>query len=155
MHKPLAVVLTCVALVVASGVALAATGNFRAHGTGDLENPANDSRAQLQATFKLTDAGLEYKLNVSQLRNVRFAHIHLGQPEDNGPIVTFLAGPFVPVLDRANGRLSSGVITDADLIGPLAGKTVADLVAEIEAGNAYANAHTDQFPGGEVRGPIR
>jgi hypothetical protein len=155
MHKPLGVVLTCLALVLASGVAIAATGHFTSHGTGALENPANDSRAQLQATYKLTDEGLAYKLNVSQLRNVRFAHIHLGQPEENGPIVTFLAGPFVPVLDRADGRLASGVITDADLIGPLAGKTVEDLVAQIEAGNAYTNAHTDQFPGGEVRGPIR
>jgi len=48
----------------------------------------------------------------------------------------------------------SGVITEADLTGPLAGETLADLVAEIEAGNIYINFHTTALPAGEIRGQL-
>jgi len=48
----------------------------------------------------------------------------------------------------------SGVITDADLTGPLAGETLADLVTEIEAGNIYINFHTTALPAGEIRGQL-
>jgi hypothetical protein len=48
----------------------------------------------------------------------------------------------------------SGTITAADLTGPLAGKTMADLVAAIRAGNIYINLHTTAFPAGEIRGQL-
>jgi hypothetical protein len=62
--------------------------------------------------------------------------------------------------------LSSGTIKSADLIGPMAGKTLADLIAEMKSGHAYVNVHTDDgvgeantkpgdFPDGEIRGQIR
>jgi hypothetical protein len=37
----------------------------------------------------------------------------------------------------------------------LQGKTIADLVADIKAGNAYVNVHTTEHPGGEIRGQIQ
>jgi len=48
----------------------------------------------------------------------------------------------------------SGTITAADLTGPLAGKTMGDLVAAIRAGNIYINFHTASFPAGEIRGQL-
>jgi hypothetical protein len=62
--------------------------------------------------------------------------------------------------------VAEGTITADDFIGPLAGLTMADLVDEILAANAYVNVHTSDgvdppntgpgdFPGGEVRGQIR
>ena len=56
----------------------------------------------------------------------------------------------------------SGTITAGRLIGPLAGHPLSDLVAQIEAGDADANVHTNDgvapinqgpgdFPGGEIR----
>jgi len=62
--------------------------------------------------------------------------------------------------------ISQGTITAANLIGDLAGHPLSDLIAEMNAGNAYVNAHTNDgvdgintgpgdFPGGEVRGQIR
>ena len=64
-----------------------------------------------------------------------------------------------------NGLLHQGVITQSDLVGPLAGKTMAVLLAAINAGNTYVNVHTNDFvdpantgagdfPGGEIRGTI-
>jgi len=48
----------------------------------------------------------------------------------------------------------SGTITAADLTGPLAGRTMSDLLAAIRAGNIYVNFHTAAFPAGEIRGQL-
>ncbi|MGH7711160.1 MAG: CHRD domain-containing protein, partial [Gemmatimonadaceae bacterium] len=67
---------------------------------------------------------------------------------------------------RPNGGIAEGTITAANFIGPLAGMSMDDLLAEILAGNTYVNVHTNDgvapidtgpgdFPGGEIRGQIR
>ncbi len=48
-----------------------------------------------------------------------------------------------------------GTSTSADLIGPLAGKQVADLIRLIEDGKAYVNVHTHQNSNGEIRGQLK
>ena len=94
------------------------------------------------------------------------AHIHLGPAGQNGPVTAFLFGPVPAGGGRVNGEIARGTITASDLIGPLAGMTLDDLLAEMVAGNAYVNVHTNDgvaptntgpgdFPGGEVRGQIR
>jgi hypothetical protein len=65
------------------------------------------------------------------------------------------APPAQLIPGRSNGVLAEGVITADDLIGPLAGQSLDDLLDQIRAGNVYVNVHTTQFPGGEVRGQIR
>ncbi len=66
---------------------------------------------------------------------------------------------------RMDGVLAEGTITAANLVGPLAGHPLSDLVAAIQAGNAYVNIHTNDgvapantgpgdFPGGEIRGQL-
>jgi hypothetical protein len=50
--------------------------------------------------------------------------------------------------------LATGAITDADLVGPLAGMTLADLVSMLDHDMGYVNVHTQQHPGGEIRGQI-
>jgi hypothetical protein len=129
--------------------------NFRTHCKGFNETTPNDSQGQCQATFKLTKdgTGLQYKLNVANLEFVTQAHIHLAQEGANGPVAAFLFG-FVPEGDSSSGTLAQGVITSSSLIGPLAGKPLSALIAEIEAGNAYVNVHTQAIPSGEVRGQI-
>jgi hypothetical protein len=102
---------------------------------------------------------------VARIRNVVQAHIHLGARGANGPVVAFLYGLVPPAGGPKNGVLALGELTDASLVGPLAGMTIADLLAQIRAGNAYVNVHTDDgvaptntgpgdFPGGEIRGQI-
>jgi plastocyanin len=75
------------------------------------------------------------------------AHIHQGAPGTNGPIVAFLFGPVTAGVGSIN---VSGTITQADLVGPLAGN-MAGFMAALQAGNLYVNAHTIANPGGEIR----
>jgi hypothetical protein len=136
--------------------------------SGDEEVPPVATRARGTAIFHLSadDTALEYKLNVANIENVVQAHIHLGPAGVNGPVVVFLFGPVAPGGGRVSGPIAGGTLTAADFIGPLAGMSMADLVAQMQAGNAYVNVHTDDgvdpantgpgdFPGGEVRGQIR
>lgn len=158
-----------IAVIVLSAVGLyaAANRNFRTHLTGDEEVPVRVTNAQGQAIFQLSKDGTElsYKLNVANIDNVVQAHIHIAPPGVNGPIVVFLYGLVPSGGGPSNGRLAEGTITSANLIGPLVGQPLSALMAEIEAGNAYVNVHTNDgvdpintgpgdFPGGEVRGQI-
>lgn len=108
--------------------------------------------------FELTAAGLRYWLIVDDIRDMQMAHIHIGPAGQSGPIAVWLYPPAPParqIPGATTGMVQEGTITAANLIGPLAGRTVRDLVAAIEAGNAYVNVHTTSFPGGEIRGQIR
>jgi hypothetical protein len=62
--------------------------------------------------------------------------------------------------------LATGTITAANLVGPLAGHPLSDLIAAMSTGNAYVNVHTNDgvgapnsgpgdFPGGEIRSQVR
>jgi len=172
-HRVLLVVVVCFglgALIIAPSGAGAANNNrnFAVHLSGDEEVPPRDTLAQGQAIFHLSDDGttLEYKLIVANIDNVFMAHIHLGPVGVNAPIVVFLYGPVAPGGGRVDGVISQGTITAANLIGPLAGHPLADLITAMNTGNAYVNAHTNDgvdgintgpgdFPGGEVRGQFR
>jgi hypothetical protein len=132
---------------------------FRTHASGSEEVPANDSKAQGQATFKLSEDGTElhYKLIVANIENVQQAHIHRERAGASGGVVVWLypSGPPATLIPgRSNGILAEGVITDDDVIGSLAGTGVEGLLAEIRAQNTYVNVHTTQYPPGEIRGQI-
>jgi hypothetical protein len=115
---------------------------------------------QGSAVLKLDNHGnLSYRLNVANIENVIMAHIHVGPPGDTGPIVVWLypaEPPFgpTPIPGFVNGTLATGTITADDLVGPLEGGTLDDLLDEIRAGNAYFNVHTVNNPPGEIRGQI-
>jgi hypothetical protein len=132
---------------------------FQTHLNGDEETPPNNSRAQGQAVFFLNEDGtsLIYKLNVSNIQNVTQAHIHMGPKAVIGGVVVWLypsAPPSVLIPGRSQGTLGSGVITDASVVGALAGQGLAGLLTQMRAGNTYVNVHTTQLPVGEVRGQI-
>jgi hypothetical protein len=153
--------------------------NFRTHLSGANQVPdPRPTRAQGEAIFQLSKDGTEltYKLIVANIENVFMAHIHIAPATANGPITVWLYPqvPFQPspttppaswIEGRFDGVLASDTITAANLSGPLAGKTLADLIMEIESGNAYVNVHTNDFVAplntgagdffpGEIRGQI-
>ncbi|HYF91358.1 MAG TPA: CHRD domain-containing protein [Symbiobacteriaceae bacterium] len=91
---------------------------------------------------------------VGQINQVTAAHIHLGRPGQNGPIVAFLFGPSAPTNFGPVTILSDRVITAINLTGPLMGMSLSALIQQIIAGNAYVNVHTVRNPNGEIRGQI-
>jgi hypothetical protein len=136
--------------------------------SGSEEVPARATRARGTAILHLSEDGtsLEYELIVANITNVVQSHIHVGPADMNGPVVAFLYGLVAAGGGRVDGVLAEGTITAANLVGPLAGASIEDLMDEILAGNAYVNVHTNDgvaptntgpgdFPGGEVRGQIR
>jgi CHRD domain len=165
MRRPLAAALAGGAVLVLGSAALAVDNTYLAsHLNGGEEVPARDTRATGTAVFKLSDDGtaLDYRLFVANIENVVAAHIHIAPAGTNGGVVAFLYGNAPAGGGRVNGVLATGTITAANLIGDLAGHPLADLVAAIEAGNAYVNVHTNDgvgdintgpgdFPGGEIR----
>lgn len=130
--------------------------NYNVHLSADNEVAATPviSKANGHVKFQLNKAGTElsYKLFVANMENVRASHIHLAPEGQNGPVVVFLFGG--PTVENPNGVLAEGTLTSANLIGLLAGQTIEDLMDHIEAGNAYVNVHTNNYPGGEIRGQI-
>ena len=168
MKKALALVAAAAVVLVVAALAGAGTNrNYGTHMSGAEEVPARDTAAQGQFTAKLSKDGtsLDYRLIVTNIDNVTASHIHLGPAGINGPVVAFLAGPFAAGGGRTTGVLATGTITAASLIGPLAGHPLSDLIAAMDAGNTYVNAHTNDgvgatntgpgdFPGGEIRGQI-
>lgn len=158
MSRRHAGVLTVMSALALLAVNLPASGkpqNFRTHLDGSPEVPPVATEAQGEAILQLNSDGteLQFKLNVANIENVRAAHIHFATEGVNGPVVVPLfTGP--TIAGRFQGTLNAGVITAADLTGPLAGGELEDLIVIIESGEAYVNVHTDQNPGGEIRGQL-
>jgi hypothetical protein len=125
---------------------------FTADLSGDDELPPVDTNGTGIATFQTNGNTMNYQLSVSDLNNVTAAHIHRGDSDHNGKIVVNLLnntskGP-------TSGLLSQGTITASNLRGPLAGHPLSDLIDIMDNGTAYVNAHTKDFPLGEIRGNI-
>jgi CHRD domain len=68
------------------------------------------------------------------------AHIHSGKKGENGDVVVVLFKSDTPT-GPMNGTLAQGNFTAADLKGPMAGKTIQDLVTAMKNGETYANVH--------------
>ena len=132
--------------------------NFRAHLNG--AGAGVESLGQGQAIFQFSEDGdmLHYKLIAANIDNIIMAHIHLAPaPGQNGPPVLWLypdGPPPVLIEGRFQGVLAERTVTAADLVGPLAGMTLEDLKTAIMDGLTYVNLHTQEFPGGEIRGDI-
>ena len=159
--------LALVALLAAVGTVGAQTRTYTATLSAAEEVPTNASTATGQATFQLSADGqsLTYRLTVNNIQNVTAAHIHIGARGENGPVVLPLFGPSPAGGGARSGMLSEGTAQASNLSGQLAGQPLSALVAQMDAGRAYVNVHTDNgqappnqgpgdLPGGEIRGQI-
>lgn len=138
--------------------------------------PSRDSPATGKAVFELDDTKkmINYTLTVDKIENVVGAHLHLGKPGKNGPILASLAGPFPPGEGQADGVLAEGTLNVFNLEGPLLSEpggeeddqVMAELLEHMRKGRTYVNITTDlgwhpsenrpgKFPKSEIRGQIR
>jgi len=128
--------------------------------SGAAQVPPIETLAKGQAVLRLNSEGTElsYTLRVTDIDNPTMAHIHLGTAKQNGPVLVWLYPPAPPaklIPGKFSGLLAQGKITTANLVGPLKGKPLKDLIADIRADKAYVNIHTQQHPDGEIRGQIK
>lgn len=129
---------------------------FFARLTGREEVPPvrTDAFGLAQFRFNNDFTRLRFKLVVNDIEKLTVAHIHLGMRGENGPVVVFLFGPVTRGISVDRGVVT-GIITESDLVGPLQGMSLLELAREMEAGNTYVNAHTENHPNGEIRGQIK
>lgn len=162
--------LTAVALVLAGLPAGAEETSFSAKLTGAAHLPEPiDTKAEGELKLVASADGktIRYTLTVTNIRNPSAAELHLGTPIANGPVVARLFPTASASAKKGDysGVLAEGTIDAADLVGPMTGSSMADLLAEIRDGNSYVNVHTndgaephDTGPGdhplGEIRGQI-
>jgi hypothetical protein len=121
--------------------------------TGMEEVPPVNTNSTGIALFELVNNNINFKVNVTNLDNIKAAHIHQGEFGQNGDILFTLFKPATPI-DVLNGTLVEGKVTAVDLEGPLQGKTINDLIQLINNTKTYVNIHTEQYPNGEIRGQI-
>jgi hypothetical protein len=136
------------------------TEHFSAGLAGDSEVPPINSAGSADfqmvigtpITFSLTFTGLS--------SNLTLAHLHFAPPDVSGGVMIFLCGGGgQPACPAATHGMITGTITAANVTGPAnQGIAPGDLNSALEAvreGISYANMHTVNFPGGEIRGDVR
>ena len=164
-------------IAVAGVVALLGVGSYAIAGSGTnnfngdpmlgyAENPDVSTAASGSFEARLSSDGdsLHYVLSYSGLEApVTQAHVHFGKTAINGGVSFFLCGtasnpgPAGTQVCPQSGTVE-GDIDAADVIGP-AGQGIevgnlAEIVAAMRAGHAYANVHSTKWLGGEIRAQL-
>ena len=118
--------------------------------TGDQVVPPVASDGTGAFTAEGEEGGTEIRFNLTvSVPGITQAHIHLGGPDENGMVVAFLFGPSDPPQDEVT---IDGVLTEADLLGSVAGDW--DAFVEALFDRAYVQVHTTSNPAGELRGHL-
>jgi len=142
----------------------------RARLVGTQEVPVVSTEAHGEFEARIEDNQITFKLSYEGLEggNTLFAHIHLGQRSVNGGVMAFLCGGSTKPTPCPNiSGTVEGTITAADILETGANANTPKSPQQLPAGafdeflralrngTAYANVHTQQSPGGEIRGQIR
>ena len=166
---------THIAFAAALGVALVGASAATAGSGGDDETrtklkgyeevPAISTTGTGKFKAELDDDEIEYELRYRDLQApVQQSHIHFGQFSVNGGVSVFLCsnlgnGPAgTPTCPGPFEGEVEGTLTQEDVVGPavqgIAPMELEELLEAIDAGVAYVNVHSEQFPGGEIRGQL-
>ena len=166
------IVVSVLFTLVVSGAALVyADSNFRKLralliGTQEVPVVVTAGNGTFKAVISNDETEINYELSYSAMESdVTQAHIHLGQPNVNGGISVWLcsnlASPPTPIgvqpCPLRSGTIT-GTITGSSIVGPasqgLATGELDQLIRAIRDGNTYANVHSVNSPGGEIRSQI-
>jgi hypothetical protein len=155
--------------VVAAAIATGGNRKFEERLNGYEEVPAVSSAAsgEFKARLSRSSDRIEWRLSYRGFdSNVTQAHIHFGQEAVNGGISVWLCANNPPIMTAPAGTQAcplregtiSGVAERDDVVGP-GGQGIApgefeEFVAALRAGITYANVHTANFGGGEIRAQL-
>ena len=108
--------------------------------TGESESPAGDPVATGQATIRLRagQGQVCFQLAATNLPTAVAAHVHRGDTGVAGPVVVPLATP------GADGKSSGCAAATRPIVKSILG----------DPGSFYVNVHTQEFPGGAIRGQL-
>lgn len=170
-QRPKRLLALLLALPLLATPAIASAERIKASLIGYEEVPSVSTVAlgDFNAQISPNDQSIDYELTYSGLQaTVQQAHIHVAQLSVNGSIVIWLCQTTTPFLDPAGkapqcpqSGTVRGTITSANVIAgsittqQLTAGDLAEVIAAMRAGAAYANVHTSLSPGGEIRGQIR
>jgi CHRD domain len=161
--------------VVAAAVATNGSRKFDERLNGYEEVPAISSAAsgEFKARLSRFSDRIEWRLSYEGFdSDVRQAHIHFAQKDVNGGISVWLCANNPPITNAPPGTQAcplregtiSGVIEPDDVVGPGRTATAAgqgiepgefdEFVDALRAGVTYANVHTANFGGGEIRAQL-
>ncbi|RLL45459.1 CHRD domain-containing protein [Oceanobacillus piezotolerans] len=124
---------------------------YMAELVGSQEVPPVHTNAEGVALFYIEKNSdkMRYRIDLEGIRNITQATIQVGRRNIIGPTVVELINNQELTEDG-----KEGFITNADLAGPLKGKTISELTDLMLTGKAYVNIHTKNHPNGEIRGKI-
>jgi len=141
-------------------------------GFNEIPTLSTPGRGTFRAVINKDETEINYWLDYRDLESaVTQAHIHLGQRHFNGGISVFLCanpplGPLPPAQvppvcptpgpgAEATGTFRAADVTAGAASQGLAAGEFAELIRALRSGAMYANVHTVNRPGGEIRGQIK
>jgi hypothetical protein len=138
--------------------------NFWAKLTGYNEVPlAINTNGFATLKTRLNADSIDFRFEFSGLTsNLVQAHYHFGKEHVVGNVVVFLCGPAGSparqLCPAATSGVVSGNLTAADVLAVpsqnINANDLAAVLAAIRNDTAYANLHSVNFPGGEIRGQL-
>lgn len=111
------------------------------------------SAARGSATLRVNDNAIEliFKVDPLPATPITAAHLHVGAPGSNGPVIftLFNSTSGIPFANPTRRTLDTITLQRRPEVGI---STIEDVMNAILSGNVYINVHTAGFPEGELRG---
>jgi hypothetical protein len=133
--------------------------------TAEVPVVSSPARGRFKAVIDVAAQTITFELSYRDLEAEPVqAHIHVGQRDVNGGVSVFLCGPAPHQACPPAPAKVTGIITPADVVGPVAqgidpatdaDSGFAELVQLLRRELTYANVHSTKFPTGEIRGQIK
>lgn len=118
-----------------SGLAMA--GDVKVKLSGANEVPPVTTSASGEGTISIADDGTVSGSVMTKGVNGTAAHIHMGAPGKNGPVI-------VPLTKEGDTYKA-----------PAGAKLTAEQMSAFKAGDLYVNVHSAANPNGEIRGQLK
>jgi hypothetical protein len=157
-----------VLVIVAAAPCLAQGGGSaiaKLRGYDEVPAVAVPNGGTFTATIAADNSSIDYDLTYNMIEGAPTqSHLHFAQKAVNGGIVVFLCsnlgnGPVgTQACPAGNGHIT-GTIHAADVLAQAGQSSNAgdllSLIKEIKNGVVYVNVHSDQLPGGSIRGQLQ
>ena len=122
-------------------------------GSNEVGPVVTDTTGNAEFKVNKAETKLKYSLTVKKGVEIKVAHIHCAPAGVNGGVILWLLD--TGMVGPLDGKLKfAATLTDDKIVNPACGDTISKIVDSMKMGNTYVNVHSDDNPGGEVRGQI-